>query len=171
VGSAQNRTLFNDDLNQHASRSCLFTWLKKFACKKTYSKTSRNQKAREMSDSSPFVQKEGCMCGVRQHHRHRTVLSRLGIASASKGLPVSVSSERSENWYGDLQQSKKRFKCVFYLDFFLLISAVKENILYECQNPHTSSFRHTWADKTYKWTQGLVRNGTCHSYFELQTFL
>jgi len=95
----------------------------------------------------------------------RTVLSRLGIACASKGLPVSVSCERSENWYSDLQRSKKRFKCVFYLDFFLPISAVKENILYECQNPYTSSFRHTWADKTYKWTQRLVRNGTCHGEF------
>jgi len=38
VGSAQNRTLFKDDLNKHASRSCLFTRLKKFACKRTYSK-------------------------------------------------------------------------------------------------------------------------------------
>ena len=83
----------------------------------------------------------------------RTVLSRLGIACASKGLPVPVSSERSENWYDDLQQSKKKndLNVCFTLTFFFpLISAVKENSLYECQKPYTSSFRHTWADKTYK---------------------
>jgi hypothetical protein len=85
-GIGPNRTLFKDDLNQHASVSCLFIRLKKFTYKGLTVKTSRNQKARKLSDSSCFVKNQGCICGVWHHQRHKDVIVPFGDSVCFKGI-------------------------------------------------------------------------------------
>jgi hypothetical protein len=78
----------------------------------------------------------------------RAVLSRLGIACVRQwDYQFLLQPKARRTGTTTYNRVKKGLNVCFTLTFFLLISAVEENILCECQNPHKSSFRYTWLTK------------------------